>query len=108
LEQPFPQANRSGYREGTLASNELLVEDQERETTEMVAVQMRNDDGIDGARVEAETLEGDQRRGSTVQLHMRLRPSERDAGLESAVGAERITRADELDGHHKRDCLARS
>ena len=61
----------------------------------MVAVQMREDDGVDAVGIEAVRLERDQRRRAAIDQQRAFGGLEEETGIESAAGAEGIARSDD-------------
>jgi hypothetical protein len=62
-------AGRSGDRQRPGTPRELAVEDQERQTAEVVAVQVRQQHRVHRIRIDAEPLHRDQRRRAAVDQH---------------------------------------
>ncbi|OLE38913.1 MAG: hypothetical protein AUG00_04070 [Candidatus Rokubacteria bacterium 13_1_20CM_2_70_7] len=97
-------AGRTRDLERTRSPPELPVEDQEGQAAEMVAVQMREHDPLDGVRIEAGALHGDERRSAAVdQDAPAVSAAQVQTGLEPPATAERVTRSKKLKldgGHH--------
>jgi hypothetical protein len=87
-----------------LAAAELAVQHQERQSAEVVAVQVGQHDGADAVRVDPLAAQRGEAGRAAVDEGVR-RVAERDAGLEAPAGAERVTAAD--DGHPHRPILTR-
>lgn len=93
-------ARRSGddQRSGTPA--ELRVEDEEWNSSEVIAVQMAEDNGIDRVRCDSVTLECDERGRSAINQQASSVMYQAEASLEPTTTAERIAGADELERNH--------
>ena len=106
------KAGWSDYVQRAATAAELAVEDQERQPSEMIAVQMGDGDGSDVVRLQAESFEADERARPAVD-EQRLRyclASHMQASLQSPPGAEGVTGS--CHGHpnhvsHVRQCLPR-
>src|SRR5215471_6415803 len=64
--QAAGDARRAGHGERCGAAGELAVEDEERQAAEVIAVQVRNEDGGDLARVESEAFQSAERGSAAV------------------------------------------
>ena len=97
---PAGQARRpgDGQRFRSLR-NELRVEHKKRNAGEMVAMEMREQDELDGIAVDAALLERHQRGGAAIDQGIGVRAVEMEAGIEPSAGPEGVARADELQPH---------
>src|SRR5262249_7241794 len=77
----------------------LSVEDQERQASEVIAVEMGQHDGVEVERVDAETPQRNERGRTAVEQDAARAGLDEDAGLESATTAEGVARSDEGDAH---------
>jgi hypothetical protein len=106
LGHPAGRAGRAGDDERPPAlADELGVEDEERHAAEVVAVEVRQHDRVDGARVEAEPPEPDEHRGAAVDQDAAAAALDQEAGLEPAPAAEGVAAADEGHAHAVRSQL---
>jgi hypothetical protein len=64
---PGLDASRSRHHQRTHAAAELAVEQDERHAAEVVAMQVRDQDRVDGGRVDAGPAQRDQGGGAAVQ-----------------------------------------
>jgi hypothetical protein len=92
---PLPDARRAGDHERALAPAELAVEDEEGNASEVVAVEMREEDAADRSGVDARTLHADEGRGATVDQDSAVGALEAEAGLQAPAGAESVARPEE-------------
>ena len=88
--QPLARARwpKHGQRPG--ATRELAVEDEKRQPTKMVAMQVAEDDGIDAVRVDAARMKRDVRGRAAIDEEFLSGGLKMKAGIESPAGAERI------------------
>jgi hypothetical protein len=93
---PLDDAGRARDRERRGPPAELAVEDEEREATEVIAVEVRHDDGTDRRRIHPCSLERDERRRATVDKEAGAGPAEEQTGLEAVAAAKGIPRTEEL------------
>ena len=92
-------ARRAGHGERPCPTLELSVEDQEGHAAEVIAVQVREDHGVDRLRVHAEAPHRDERGGAAVDEHLSAGGLDVDARLEPSATAERIARSENPDLH---------
>jgi hypothetical protein len=78
---------------------ELGVEDEERDASEVVAVQMGEKDRANLCRIDPEPLHGDERGCPAVQQEGSRSGPHQGAGLEPAAAPESIARSEELHRH---------
>jgi hypothetical protein len=82
------------------APGELAVKDQERQSAEMVAMEVGDEHGADLTRIQSEGLERAERCRAAVQQNRRVAgPAQVDARLVAAAAAESVTRAGEGHGN---------
>jgi hypothetical protein len=96
---PALDAGRPGKRERARALAEMRLEHEVGDAAEMIAVEMRDQDRVDGAARNAEPLEPDQRGGAAIDQKVRALAHHVEAGVEAAARAERVPAADELQMH---------
>src|SRR5579871_3333240 len=96
---PGIDARRSGQRERPRALAEMRLEHEIRNAAEMIAVEVAEEDRVDGVARNAEPLEPDQRGGAAIDQEIRRLADHVEAGVEPAARAERISAADELQVH---------
>jgi hypothetical protein len=70
---------------------ELAVQDQERNATEVIAMEVANDDCVDLVGFDAECLHGHETRGTAINEQMRTGGLQLHARLEPTAVAERVT-----------------
>src|SRR6516225_11233714 len=100
LAQPFPQARRPRHRQRCRpAADQLCVQNKERQAAEMVAVQMRYEDGFDRIRLDAKASNGNHRRGATVNQELGQFSGYVEARVETAAAAKGIATTEELKSH---------
>ena len=91
LVDPRARARRPGDQKRPLAQGqELGIEQEKWECTEMVAMQMRKNDSVDSIGVDAMRLEGDQGGGAEIDQQNALGGLQVEAGVEPASGTESI------------------
>jgi hypothetical protein len=78
------------------------VDQEERHAAKVIAVQVREDDRVDGVGVDPLLGERDERRRTEVDGDARGGPVDEDTCLKSAAAPEGVTRADEADTHGHR------
>ncbi|GCC48661.1 hypothetical protein chiPu_0032789, partial [Chiloscyllium punctatum] len=76
------------------AAGELRIEQEERQSGKMVAVEMRDQDQVDRVAVDLEPLQRRQRGGAAIDQEIDALAADVEAGVEAAAGAERIAAAD--------------
>ena len=89
------EPGRTGHQEITRTTGKLPIENEERKSTEMVAVEMADEDCIDLVGVDTRSLERDERRGTEVydaRITIRFRE---DARLEATAAAEGVAASKE-------------
>ena len=100
LAQPVPQARRPGHRQrGRAAADQLCVQNKERQAAEMVAVQMRYEDGFDRIRLDAEAPNGNHRRGAAVNQELGRSSGYVKACVEPPAAAKGVATTEELQSH---------
>ena len=100
LAQPFAQARWSRHRQRCrAAADQLCVQDKERQAPEMVAVQMRYEDGFDRIRLDAEAPNGNHRRGAAVNQELGRSSGYVKACVEPAAAAKGVATTEELQSH---------
>src|SRR5262249_32041526 len=109
LIEPRPRARRSRDQKRPLTlGQELRVEQEERQPAEMIAVQMRENDTVNAVEIDTARLERHQRRCSAIDQQRAAGCFEQEAGIESAAGAECITRSDHGQPHRHTFALGRA
>src|SRR6266566_8242149 len=93
LRQPRLDAGRSGDDKRTGAPRELRVEQQKRQSAEMVTVEMRDQDEVDILARDIEPLQGRQRRRAAIDQEIDAAAGDMKAGVETAAGTERVAAA---------------
>ena len=78
-------------QERLLPASELLVQDEEGNAPEMVAVQVGDDDSVHCGRVHSPAFHRYQRRGTAVEQEVGSGETDRDARLEAPTAAEGIS-----------------
>ena len=99
LRQPHLDPFRPGDDQRPAAARELRVEQQERQSGEMIAVEMRDQDQIDIVARDAEPLQCRQRRGAAIDQEIDVFAADMKAGVVPAAGPERVAAADKLQLH---------
>jgi hypothetical protein len=95
-----PQVSGAGDGQRTVPFRaEHGIHEQEGDTAAVVAMQMGEQDGIEGVVVKALLRQGDQGRGSKVDREPRLRTLYNNARLEPSPAAEGISGSDESNRH---------
>ncbi len=85
---------------GSLAlENVVGLENEERQAADVIGVEMRDEDRIDGVAVDRKLVHRDQRRRAAIDQRVDLPADQMKAGVESPAGAEGIAAADELQVH---------
>src|SRR5439155_9707850 len=87
----LPDSGRSADDERPCAAAELAIKDEKRQASEMIAVQVGQQDVPDLGWVQAGPLQRNQRRSPAIDQDGLARPGEVEAGLEPAPAAEGIT-----------------
>ena len=86
---------------GRVAARELRVEQQKRQSGEMIAVEMRDQDEVDIVARDAEPLQRRQRRGAAIDQEIDALAGDMKAGVGPAAGTERVAAADKLQLHRR-------
>ncbi len=87
---------------------ELPVEDEEGEVSEVVSVEVADENRSDARRVDPRSLECDQRGGAEVDQAGVAVGLDEDAGLQVASAAEGITASQESNSHVRHGCSQKS
>jgi len=93
---PSAGPGRPGDDQGTRPPAELTIQDQERQSAEVVSVQVGQEDPADLRRVHAGSLHRDQRRRAAVDEKSAVCVAQEKAGLEAPPASERVACPQEL------------
>src|SRR6202051_961213 len=85
----------------------LRVDEQERQSTEVSAMQVRKYDAVEVIGIEAARFERDQRRCPTIDQYCRLRGFHAETSVEPTAGAEGVTRSENSEPHAQLNVLGR-
>src|SRR5262249_55487023 len=91
---------------GSASAVELRIEQQERQSAEMIAVQMRYEDCVNAVGIDAELPHGYEARRSAVDQEGAACCLDEEAGVEPPAATEGVTTAEKLDFH--RNCAPSS
>ena len=94
--EPISGAGRARQHQRRRPSGELSAQNQERQSSEVVAVQMRDHDCVDRIRVDPLGLQGNQAGGAAVHQQRLPGRSKLNAGLPPPSAPEGVTTAHEL------------
>jgi hypothetical protein len=98
--EPFPQPGRTRKNKGPgPAFDELAVEEQKRKAAEMIAVKMRDHDGVHGFETEAEFIPRSDCAGAEIHDDARFAGINPNTSMGASAGPECITRSDDCDFH---------
>src|SRR5687768_16687027 len=91
--QPGLDSVRTGDDERTGAAGELRIEQEERQSAKMVAVEMRDQYQVDAVADDTEPLQRQQRRGAAIDQEIDAGAGDMETGVGAATGAERVAAA---------------
>lgn len=89
--QALFRRSRSGDEQRLVALADVIgVQKEERQTAEMVAVQVRQQNAVDAVGIDAESIDGNHRRRAAVDQKPSVRGSDHETGIEPPAGPERV------------------
>ena len=94
------QARRPDNSEVVLAFEDIIrIEDEERQSADMIGVKVRDEDGVDVVWIDRELVHGDKRRRAAIDQGVDLLADQMKARIGSSARAEGVAAADELQMH---------
>src|SRR5215210_3226068 len=97
LEDPGLQPRWSGHDQRLSPMRDVVsVHDEKGNSAEVVAVKVREQDGVDEQGVHPETLHSDERGSAAVDEQVRRRRAHVEAGLEAAPAPESVSASQKL------------
>src|SRR2546425_9338408 len=102
LDEALAKARRADERERRRPpAVELRVQNEEGEAAEMIAVEMRDEDGADAVGIDAEPPHRDHARGAALDQERAGGRLDEKAGVEPSAAAEGVAAPEELKSHQR-------
>src|SRR5205814_10411673 len=101
LRESIAQPRRTGHHEATLTTGKLLIQYEKGNATKVVAVEVREEHGINCGGLQSQTRERDEGGRSAIEQDVRRLRTHRNARLKATAATEGVARSDELHGDHR-------